>query len=802
MKELNRHLKALDFDKILERLEGFASCADTKELVWEVRPETELADAEILLNQTSDAHALLAKFGGPSFGGLKNVNNLLHVANGGGTLSMRDLLDVASTLRALRNLSDWYSQCSGIDTSLVGYFNVLTYDKYLEDRIFTSILSEDEMADSASKDLADIRKALRNKESSIRDKLDHIIHSEHYRTALQDAIVTIRNGRYVVPVKREHKSTVAGLVQDTSDSGATVFIEPMSVVEANNEIKVLLGKEYEEIEKILGELSAAAGLLYEDVKMSYEAAVYLNLVFAKAQLAYSMKASLPILNDQGMIDLKGARHPLIDPKKVVKTDIRLGDSFDTLVITGPNTGGKTVSIKTIGLMSIMAACGMMLPVSDNSKVAVFKNIFADIGDEQSIEQSLSTFSSHMTNIVDIMSKAGRGTLVLIDELGAGTDPIEGAALAMAILEKLHEQGATIAATTHYAELKAYALEADHVENGCCEFDVNTLSPTYRLLIGVPGRSNAFAISERLGISPEVVNRARDLVSAENTRFEDVVEKLEESRAQMESEHQKALELSAEARLEKENAQKLRDDIERLKNEEVEKARNEAMRIVERARREAAYFLDDIENMKKEQKKAQDLSKLSSDVKLMMKRHESSLDDITNPIIALAMDEDYVLPRDLIVGDTVVIADIGTTAIVSSLPDKKGMVEVTSGIMKSRVELSKLRLVENPKKKNSGNKKAPSGRGVNRSISSKSDMKVETSVDLRGMASDEAIMTLDQFIDLQVRVGIGEFTVIHGKGTGVLRKAVKQYLGRHPQVKEFRLGTFGEGEDGVTIVKLK
>ncbi len=802
MKELNRHLKALDFDKILERLEGFASCADTKEMVWEVRPETELANAETLLAQTSDAHALLAKFGGPSFGGLKNVNNLLHVANGGGTLSMRDLLDVASTLRALRTLSDWYSQCSGLDTSLVGYFNVLTFDKYLEDRIFTSILSEDEMADTASKDLFDIRKALRNKEASIRDKLDHIIRSEHYRTALQDAIVTIRNGRYVVPVKREHKSDVAGLVQDTSDSGATVFIEPMSVVEANNEIKVLLGKEYEEIEKILGELSAAAGLLYEDVKMSYDAAVYLNLVFAKAQLAYSMKASLPILNDQGIIDLKGARHPLIDPKKVVKTDIRLGESFDTLVITGPNTGGKTVSIKTIGLMSIMAACGMMLPVADNSKVAIFKNVFADIGDEQSIEQSLSTFSSHMINIVDIMAKAGRGTLVLIDELGAGTDPVEGAALAMAILEKLHEQGATIAATTHYAELKAYALESPNIENGCCEFDVNTLSPTYRLLIGVPGRSNAFAISERLGISSEVVDRARDLVSAENTRFEDVVEKLEESRAQMESEHQKALELSAEARLEKENAQKMKDDIERLKNEEVEKARNEAMRIVERARREAAYFLDDIEKMKKEQKKAQDLSKLSADAKLMIKRHEGSLDDITNPIIALAMDEDYVLPRDLVVGDTVVIADIGTTATVTALPDKKGMVEVTSGIMKSRVELSKLRLVENPKKKQSGNKKAASGRGVNRSLSSRSDMKVETSVDLRGMASDEAIMTLDHFIDLQVRVGIGEFTVIHGKGTGVLRKAVKQYLGRHPQVKEFRLGTFGEGEDGVTIVKLK
>lgn len=716
---------------------------------------------------------------------------------------MRDLLSVASTLRAIRALTEWYSQCVDMHTSLVGYFNMLMPNKYLEERIFTSILSEDEMADNASRELADIRKSLRRQEAKIREQLERIVRSEHYRTALQDAIITIRNGRYVVPVKREHKNEVAGLVQDTSDSGATVFIEPMSVVEANNEIKVLLGKEYEEIEKILTELSAEAGAIYEDMKNSYEAAVQLNLIFAKAQIAYSMKASMPILNDTGIVDLKGARHPLIDPKKVVKTDIRLGDEFDTLVITGPNTGGKTVSIKTIGLLSLMAACGMMLPVSDNSKMAVFKDVFADIGDEQSIEQSLSTFSSHMTNIVDILAKAGKGTLVLIDELGAGTDPVEGAALAMSILERLHEQGATIAATTHYAELKAYALQTPRVENGCCEFDVNTLSPTYRLLIGVPGRSNAFAISERLGIPLAVVERAKDLVSAENTRFEDVVEKLEESRAQMETEHKKALELSLEAEAKKEKAEELMESVEQLKNAEIEKARNEALKIVERARREAAYFLDDIERLKKEQKKAKDLSQLSADAKATFKRRESALDDITNPIIALSQDESYELPRDLVIGDTVIIADLGTTATVSALPDKKGMVEVTSGIIRSRVEIGNLRLVEKPKGGTSGAKKrAPSGRGVNHKLTSKANMKVETSIDLRGMASDEAILALDRFIDLQVRCGVGEFTVIHGKGTGVLRKAVKQYLAKHPQVKEHRLGTFGEGEDGVTIVKIK
>lgn len=800
---MNRHLKAIDFDKILEKLAEETSCDDARDKALSLEPCTELKEAQRSLDFTVDAHMLIAKFGTPSFAGLKNVNHFMHIASSGGTLSMRDLLQTASTLRSIRTLASWYSQCEGISTSLGGYFRGLMPQPLLEDRIFTSIISEEEMADNASRELYDIRKELRRQESKIREQLDHIIHSSHYQTALQDAIITMRNGRFVVPVKREHKGDVAGLVQDTSDSGATVFIEPISVVEANNKIKELLGKEREEMERILADISAEVGLVYDTTKHSYESAVFLNFVFAKANLGYLMKASVPILNDEGIIDLHGARHPLIDPKKVVKTDIRLGEDFDTLVITGPNTGGKTVSIKTAGLLSAMAASGLMLPCSDNSKMAVFKDIFADIGDEQSIEQSLSTFSAHMTNIVDIMGKAGKGSLVLIDELGAGTDPIEGAALATAILERLHEQGATIAATTHYAELKAYALQTDRVENACCEFDVNTLSPTYRLLIGVPGRSNAFAISERLGVSKEVVEHARELVSAENSRFEDVVERLEQSRAYMETEHKKAQELSKQAQAAKEQAEEIKDSVERLKNEEIEKARGEAMKIVERAKREAAYFLDDIEKLKKEQKKSKDLSSLSASAKGIIKRHEGKLDEITNPIISVAQDDNYVLPRELRIGDTVIIADLGTTATVSALPDKKGLVEVTSGILKTRVELSNLRLAEGKAaKKSSGGTRSRVPGGSSHKLTSKSNMQVSTSVDLRGMASDEAIHSLDGFIDLQVRCGIGEFTVIHGKGTGVLRKAVKQYLAKHPQVKEYRLGTFGEGEDGVTIVKLK
>ena len=797
---MDKHLTALDFDKILERLAAQTTCPDAADMARELKPSKDLGTAQKLLSETVDAYVLLAKFGGPSFGGLKNVNNLLHIANSGSVLSMKDLLDCASTLRAIRALREWYNQCESVETGINKYFNALIPHKIVEEQIYTCILSEEEMADNASPTLLEIRKSLHRQENKIREQLDHIIHSQHYQTALQDAIVTMRNGRYVVPVKREHKGEVAGVVQDTSDSGATVFIEPMSVVEANNEIRVLLSKERDEMERILSELSSMVGDTYTETKRSYEAAVLINFIFAKAQLAYDMKASEPILNDEGIIEIKGARHPLIDPKTVVATDITLGENFDTLVITGPNTGGKTVSIKTIGLLSVMAASGLMIPVRDNSKMAIFANVFADIGDDQSIEQSLSTFSAHMTNIVDIIKRADGNTLALIDELGAGTDPIEGAALAISVLERLRNQGAKIAATTHYAELKAYALKTPRVENACCEFNVETLSPTYRLLIGAPGRSNAFAISERLGMPQEVVEHAKELVSSENTQFEDVIEQLETSRKAMEDEHEKAAALSAEAQAAKEKADETRDSIERLKNEEIEKARSEAMKIVENARREAAYFLDDIEKLKKEQKNQKDLSQLSADAKHMIKKHQNTLDDITNPIIALSQDEDYELPRDLVVGDTVVIADLGTTATVTALPDRKGLVEVTAGILKSKTPLSNLRLLEGKAKREATKGTRSSNRSVK--VGSKLDMKVETSIDLRGMASDEAILALDRFLDVQLRSSINEFTVIHGKGTGVLRSAVKQYLSKNSHVREFRLGVYGEGEDGVTIVTLK
>lgn len=801
----NKHYKALEFDKILERLSRLTVCADAKEMALQLQPADNLTEAQDLMQQTTDAHMLLAKFGGPSFGGLENVNGKLYIASTGGVLSMGDLLAVGGTLRAIRSMDDWYSSCEGVDTSLTPYFNSLYPQRYLEDRIFACILSEDRMADDASAELKDIRRQMHRQEQKIREQLERIIRSSHYQTALQDAIVTIRNGRYVVPVKKEHKNDVAGLVQDTSDSGATVFIEPMSVVEANNEIKVLQGKEQEEVERILADLSEQAGAIYDETKQSYESGVYLNLVFSKAQLAYAMKASTPMLNSEGVIDLKGARHPLIDPAKVVKTNIRLGEDFDSLIITGPNTGGKTVSIKTIGLFSLMAASGLMLPVGDYSKMAVFEKVFADIGDEQSIEQSLSTFSSHMTNIVDILGQANHRSLVLIDELGAGTDPVEGAALAKAVLEELHSKGAKIAATTHYAELKEYALTTPRVENASCEFDVNTLSPTFRLIIGTPGRSNAFAISERLGIPKNVVDHARELVSAENTQFEDVVEKLEETRAALEQEREEQQSLTRRAKQAEEEALALKASIEQLKDDEVEKARKDAERIVERAQREAAFFMNDLDKLKKERDKAQDLNKVKQEAKRTIRGHQNTLDDITNPVMALAEDEDYELPRPLRIGDKVVVADLAEPAEVTSLPDNKGMVNVSAGLIKTRVHISRLRLDEQGSAKAARDKKNRGKvRSANRSnkFENRGTANVQTSCDLRGMTSDEAILTLDRFIDLQVRCGIETFTVIHGKGTGVLRKAVGKYLDTHPSVKSHRLGQYGEGQDGVTVVTLK
>ncbi len=796
--EMNKHLKSLEFNKILELLAVRACNDDARDGILSLRPEKSLNAAKRILGYTEDAYILLAKFGGPSFGGLKNVNNALSRGASGGVLSMKELLDIAGTVRAIRAIREWRNNSGQDERSIDLYFNGLTPNKYLEEKITSAIVSEEEMNDNASPELASIRRQIKIKENSVREQLEKMIRSQSYKNILQDAIVTQRNGRYVVPVKNEHRASVSGLVHDTSSTGATVFIEPAGVVEANNDIRVLKGKEAAEIERILYELSVEAGSFSEEIKRSYESAVELNIIFSKAHLGYQMRASVPILNENGETDLKKARHPLIDPKKVVATDIRLGRGFDTLVITGPNTGGKTVSIKTIGLLSCMAASGMLIPAGDESKVSVYDHILVDIGDEQSIEQSLSTFSSHIVNIVDIIEKANEKSLVLIDELGAGTDPVEGAALAMAILEKLHYQGAKIAATTHYAELKSYALETPRVENGSCEFDVNSLRPTYRLLIGIPGRSNAFAISERLGISKDVIDRASDLVSNESIRFEDVMDKLEKSRLDMEDEHKKAEEITKTAKEEREKAQKLLKDAEFRREREIENAQGEALRIVEHAKREANALLAEVEKLKKEAKKTQNAADLARKAKSAVNSHLNSINSAVNPVFDDIDDDDYTLPRPLEIGDLVYCKTIGKNANVTALKDKKGNVEIAAGMLKMRVKEEALRLLDKPKKEKP--KKAVStgrveGSGV-------ANMSVSNRCDIRGMMVDDAIIVLDRFLDDLLRSGLTECTIIHGKGTGALRTGVQKYLKSDPRIRTFRLGTFGEGENGVTIAEIK
>ena len=796
---LTRHHKALELDKILEKLAALTTVPDARELALELTPETTLYGAQTLINQTNAAYQLLSKYGGPSFGSVKNVNSALFRASAGGMLTMRELLDVCEVLRVIRSLYDWRFNQPGADSCLDVYFSSLIPNRALEDRIATSIMSDEEMADHASRELADIRRKIRNQSQNIRDKLEGMIRSSHYQKYLQDAIITQRNGRFVVPVKNEFRGEVAGLVHDTSGSGATVFIEPMEVVEANNEIRMLQGKEKEEIERILTELSAMAGEVAETVKHNFESIVELNLIFAKAQLAYQMKASVPILNTEGITDLKRARHPLLDPKKVVATDVDLGIDFDTLVITGPNTGGKTVSINTLGLLTLMAACGLMIPAADESKVCIYEKVFADIGDEQSIEQSLSTFSSHMVNIVDILKESDEHSLVLIDELGAGTDPVEGAALAIAILERLHINGAKIAATTHYAELKAYALQTDRVENGCCEFNVATLKPTYRLLIGVPGRSNAFAISERLGMDPELIARAKEFVSSESVRFEDVMDSLEQSRLDMEAQQRRSEDLRREYEATLADAKRKLEEAETLRQKEYEKARGEAMKITEKARREANALLLEADTLRKELRSSKDVSETARKAKQSMKKALSELDGAIDPVTdTLYEDDDYVLPRELVAGDTVFFIDLGKEAQVLTPKDRKDNVEIQAGTARMRVNVSRLRLIEKKKQPPKNTPAITRGAGTESRMTASADSRC----DLRGMTVDEALLTLDSFISSMLMGGLNEFTVIHGKGTGALRAAVQKHLKGNKFVKSFRLGTYGEGENGVTIVTLK
>ena len=784
---MDKHTKALELDKILEMVAEECSSQDGAQLARELEPVHTAAEAQWLLGETDAAFVAMAKYGAPSFYGMKNVTNPLRRAQAGGGLGLRELLDIGATLRTIRGLTQWWGKSGNVTTALTPRFEVLAPNKYLEEKIFTCIVNEEEVADNASPALASIRRKIRAASQRVRDQLDKLIHSQAHQKHLQESIVTQRGGRYVVPVKAEFRGEVPGLVHDTSASGATVFVEPMSVVEANNEIRVLRSDEQDEIARILLELSGEAGSFADSIIESYHYAVELDLIFAKAQVAYKMKAVVPQVGEDGKIALHAARHPLIAKEKVVPTDITLGVEFDTLIITGPNTGGKTVALKTIGLLTLMAMCGLMIPAGEGSRVAVFRHILADIGDEQSIEQSLSTFSSHMVNIIHIFEVADNSSLILLDELGAGTDPVEGAALAEAIIQELRGRGVRLACTTHYAELKAYAIQTPGVENGSCEFDVATLRPTYRLLIGVPGKSHDFAITQRLGMDTAIVDRARELVSREGNAFEQVVGRLEEDRRKMEDELEALRASAAQAKANAEASQRLKDEAEAQAKKEIDRARQEAAQIVQKTRQRADALVGELEELRRQKNK-----QLSAEQKARLRSGLKELESSSDPVHQ-RRDDNYVLPRPLVVGDEVLLYDIDKEATVLELP-KDGTVLVQAGIIKTRVPLENVRLLSKRQLK----KKNPT-RTVTKNVSTP---ETSSSLDLRGQTVEEALMEVDNFLDRASRMHLSQVTIIHGKGTGALRTAVQQHLRRCSQVKSFRLGTYGEGESGVTIAELK
>ncbi len=782
--------KTVELDKVLDMLAQKTSCAESREQARELQPIGSLQEVRALLDETNDAYVLTAKFGAPSFYGLNNVVNMVRRAEAGSVLTLGELLKVLSVLKALRSISKWRSRSEGMSTCLDRYFHRLNPNLYIEKRIEGVVASEEEVADTASEELLSIRKRIRRAEEKIREHLEVLIHSASKQKYLQDAIITMRSGRFVVPVKSECRDEIPGLIHDTSSSGATVFIEPMSVVQANNEIKMLLGLEKEEIERILLELSSEIGGFAGDIVVGYYQAVHLDLVFAKASLAFQMKAVVPKLNDEGRISLKQARHPLIPADRVVPTTIMLGDTFDTLMITGPNTGGKTVVLKTAGLLSLMAMCGLMVPAAEESELSVFTKVLADIGDEQSIEQSLSTFSGHVKNLTYILENADPGSLILIDEIGAGTDPVEGAALAIAIIEKLRSFNSRIMVTTHYAELKEYALKTDGVENACCEFDIATLRPTYQLIIGMPGRSNAFAISRRLGISDDIIERAESLVSDEKRTFEDIVSHMEDQKQEISSSLKKAEEAELEADLIRKQAEEKRAEADQQARQTVEQAKQEATRLVSRTRAKMQAILEEIDEI-------QNQKKVTQDQKIRLNRDIRELERTSDPVHERKGGE-YVLPRKLKLGDTVLIFDIDKKGTVLDISKTGDVVTVQAGIIKTRVPVSNIRLLQEEKIKVSGNRIQ---KNLARDFRNQKNNEI-SELDIRGENALDAILELDRFIDNALLNHINQISIIHGKGTGVLRKAVQDHLKRHPSIRQYRLGTYGEGESGVTIAELK
>lgn len=791
---MNKYYISLELHKILEMLSEEASNELTKKMALSLEPETDVESVKREIKKTSHAFDLAVKYGTPSFYNFKDVRGSLNRAKSGASLSLRELLDIAQMLYQIRMLSDWYKSCEDSETS-IGYLIVsLSPNKYLEDKIKNAIVSEDEISDMASSTLANIRRKIAQAGVKIRENLDKLVKNSEIQKSLQENIVTMRDGRYVLPVKAEHKGNIQGLVHATSSSGSTYFVEPISVVEANNEIRVLQGEEQDEIERIIAELSADCANYAEAISGDYLTCAEINLYFAKSNLAAKMRASEPEISDDGCIDLKKARHPLIDKNKVVPVDIKIGYDYDALIVTGPNTGGKTVLLKTTGLLTAMAMCGLLIPAGDGSHISVFENILVDIGDRQSIENSLSTFSSHMSNVVEILNIADSSSLILFDELGSGTDPVEGAALAVSIIEDLVSKGSKLLVTTHYQELKLYAIEQNGIENASCEFDVSTMQPTYRLIIGSPGKSNAFSISSKLGVPDRIIEKANELVSTENQRFEEVVAQLEEARNELEKRENEVAAIKREHSEKLVQLEKELDDINKKKEEEISKARTQAMRIVESCRMQADALIDELNDIKK-QKDKENFSQLAVNARSMNKSAMNKMFDTANPVLKTEQKE-YVPPRPFKRGDHVAIVDINKNGILASDPDSSGMVFVQSGIMKTKVSIKKLRLIE-AEKVTYQNKKI-STKGVRGKMERSSSLEL----DIRGYAVDEGIHEVDSYLDNAVLSGAGLVTVIHGKGTGILRQGIHQHLKSHPSVKSFRLGRFGEGEDGVTIIELK
>ena len=785
-----KSIQTLELPRVLELLADQAVTQEGKERAAALRPMTDPDDVCRAQEETSAAVKMLALRGTPALSGVKPVAASLQRADMGGSLNTRELMDIAGVLRCARAAKE-YGDGPGESSCIDHLFRSLTANRYLEERISGSILGENEIADSASAELAAIRRHIRATEAKARDILQKIVSAQS--RFLQESIITIRSDRYVVPVKSEHKNEIPGLVHDVSSSGSTFFIEPMGVVKANNELREWQTKEKKEIDRILAELSAQAADHKEDILQDYTLLVLLDCIFARARLSVRMNAAQPRLSNKGL-RLVRARHPLLDPKTAVANDLMLGEEFDTLMITGPNTGGKTVTLKTMGLLTLMAQCGLHIPAGADSAVRVFDRVLSDIGDEQSIAQSLSTFSSHMTNIVQILRHADGNTLILLDELGAGTDPVEGAALAAAIIEQARHQGALVAATTHYAELKVYAMTTAGVKNASCEFDVETLAPTYRLIIGIPGKSNAFAISRRLGLEEEVIEKAAARLDAENVRFEDVLTRLDLQRQEMEQEKRKAAQLRAEMEDSARTAREYRKKLEAEREKVVEKAQAEAREIIQQARDASDQVFAELKDMRRQQQKQDNWQAVND--RRAAARH--LLNEAERGIGGPVQEPELPPPtRPAVEGDRVELVSMGTKASVIAV-NKDGSLQLQAGILKITARQEEVRVVEDS---------GAQGQRDAKRIIRQAEQKLRTisaspEVDLRGMMVDEALGCLDLFLDNAMLAHLESVRIIHGKGTGAVRKAVREHLKRSRYIKSFRPGRYGEGEDGVTVAELR